>query len=320
MLERYIKNKRTRFILTRLLRCIPIIIFATLVVFSILHLAPGNPARIILGPKASEELVAHLEHKLGLDRPLPVQYITWLKDFILGDWGTSIRYDRPVLQLILDRLPVTLLLIGLSLALSTVLGISMGVMGALRQNSIFDYSSTVMALFWRSIPSFWLGILFLYIFSLKLGWFPAGGLRGPLSVVLPMLVLGLRLQAIIARLTRSSMLNVLNKNYIKTAKTKGLANRVVIVKHALRNALIPVVTIIAMRVPWLFGGAMITESVFAWPGMGRLILEGVLARDFPVVQGTVLLIAVAAVLANLMADIFYTYIDPRIELGPSKGV
>ncbi|MFP4588811.1 MAG: ABC transporter permease [Candidatus Acetothermia bacterium] len=320
MLEKFVESERKRFIIKRLIRAIPIILFATIIVFSILHFSPGNPARIMLGPKATEEVVQHLEREMGLDRPLPVQYITWVANFVRGDWGTSIRFDQPVRSLILSRLPVTLIIMSLSLTLSTILGITMGVLGALKQNSIFDYSSTVAALFWRSIPSFWLGILFLYFFSLRLGWFPVGGWEGLITAVLPVLVLGLRLQAIIARLTRSSMLNVLNKEYIKTAKTKGLKNRTVIIKHALRNALIPVTTIVAMRLPWLFGGAMVTEQVFNLPGMGRLIVSGVMARDYPVVQGAVLLIAMMVVVANLAADIIYTFVDPRIKLGSSKGV
>lgn len=320
MLDRFVESKRKRFIINRLLKAIPIVLFATIIVFSILHFAPGNPARIMLGPKATEEAVRQLEKEMGLDRPLPIQYITWIGNFIRGDWGTSIRYDKPVLPLILGRLPVTMIIMSLSLFFSTVLGILMGIMGALKRNSIFDYSSTVAALFWRSIPSFWLGIVFLYLFSLKLGWFPSGGWEGLLTAVLPVLVLGLRLQAIIARLTRSSMLNVLNKEYINTAKTKGLKNWTVIIKHALRNALIPVTTIVALRIPWLFGGAMITEQVFALPGMGRLIVSGVMARDFPVVQSAVLLISLTAIVANLLADIIYTFVDPRIELGSTKGV
>lgn len=318
MLERYIESPRKRFIIKRILKSIPVILLATMVVFSILHLAPGNPAAIILGPQATPEAIAAMEKELGLNRPIYVQYVDWIAGILQGDWGTSIRWGTPVLTLIKRRVPPTLLLMTSSMILSIVLGVSLGVLGALKRNSIFDYASTVMALFWRSFPSFWLGILFLYLFGLKLGWFPIGGYQGLISLVLPMLVLGLRLQAIIARLTRSSMLDVMNKDYIKTAKAKGLGNRAVIVKHGLRNALIPVITIVALRIPWLFSGAMVTETVFSWPGMGRLIVSGVNMRDFPVVQGCVLLMSVSVIVGNLVADILYTFVDPRIDLAKKE--
>ena len=318
MLENYIESPRIRYIIKRVLKSIPVVLLATMVVFSILHFAPGNPAKIILGPKATPGAIAQMEQELGLNQPIYIQYIDWISGIVQGDWGTSIRWDMPVLDLIIDRLPATLILMTSSMALSVVMGVSLGVLGALKRNSIFDYASTVMALFWRSFPSFWLGILFLYLFGLRLGWFPLGRFEGPMYLVLPMLVLGLRLQAIIARLTRSSMLDVMNKDYIKSARAKGLGERTVIIKHALRNALIPVITIIALRIPWLFSGAMVTEQVFSWPGMGRLIVSGVRMRDFPVVQGVVLLMSVSVIVGNLIADILYTFVDPRIDLAKKE--
>lgn len=318
MLERFIENKRRRFIVKRIIRVIPIVLAASVVIFLLLHITPGNPARIMLGPKASPAAIDQLEHEMGLNQPLPVQYATWMEGVVHGDLGHSIRYDVPVFDLILNRMPLTLKLMTISLVFSTTMGIAMGIIGALNRNTWIDYLATVQALFWRSIPSFWLGIILLLIFSMHLGLFPVGTTKGWFWWVLPMLVLGLRLQAIIARLTRSSMIDVLNKDYIKTAKAKGLARNFIIIKHALRNALIPVVTILALRIPWLFSGAMITEVVFSLPGMGRLIYRGVLSRDYPVVQGVVLIMCVTVIIANLIADIGYTYVDPRIEIEEVK--
>ncbi len=319
MLENYIEDERRRFIVKRILRTIPVVIIATIVIFSILHLTPGNPARIMLGPKASAKAVNQLEKEMGLHQPLPVQYFDWMSGVVQGDLGVSIRYPgTDVLDLIMTRLPLTLQIMGGALALSTLLGITMGVLGALHQNTWLDYFATIQALFWRSIPSFWLGIMLLLIFSMHLGLFPMGGTTGLVWWVLPVFVLGLRLQAIIARLTRSSMLDVLSEEYMKTAKAKGLSGRFIIIKHGLRNALIPVVTIIALRIPWLFSGAMVTEVVFALNGMGRLIYRGVLSRDYPVVQACVLIMSLSVIIANLIADIAYTYIDPRIEVEEVK--
>ncbi len=322
MLEKYIKSKRGRFIVKRVLRSIPVILLATIVVFSLMHISAEGPEKValrMLGPKATEQAINDFIQTHGLDEPVYQQYISWMTGIFKGDWGTSIRYNQPVTEILIDRVPLTLQLMGSALLFSIVLGVAMGVLGALRHNTIVDYIVTVQALFWRSIPSFWLGVMFLLIFALRLGWFPIGGYDGFEYLILPALVLGLRLQAIIARLTRSSMLNVLNKDYIKTAKTKGLSNNIVIIKHGLRNALIPVVTVIALRLPWLFSGAMITESVFSLPGMGRLIVEGVRMRDFPVIQGAVLLISLTAIIANLLADITYTYVDPRIDIEGKGG-
>jgi len=317
-IREYIESKRARFIVTRIVKSIPVFFLASIIIFLIMHLSPGDPAEIMLGAGATEEAIESIQQRLGLDQPLYRQYLNYMSGVFQGDWGVSIRYNQPVLELIRTRMPLTLLLMGSGLIISVIMGITMGVLGALNPNSIFDYSSTVMALFWRSIPSFWLGILFLYVFALEFGWFPIGGWQGPISLVLPMMVIGLRLQAIIARLTRSQMLDVLTKDYIKSAKTKGLKRKAVIIKHGLRNALIPVVTVIALRVPWLFGGAVITETVFAYPGMGSMLVRGVLSRDFPLVQGIVLVICISAIIANLIADVSYTYIDPRIDIDSQR--
>jgi len=318
MLEKYIKSKRKRYILKRIIRAIPVLFLATIVAFLMMRIGDANPAIRILGPTATEDAIHDFNVRHGLHRPLHQQYIHWFMGLFEGDLGTSIRYGSPVASLIWPRIPITFQLMGLSMLISIVIGVSMGILGALRHNTFMDYLATVQALFWRSIPSFWAGTIFLLIFAYYLNLFPTGGYGGIYYLILPATVLGLRLQAIIARLTRSSMLNVLNKEYIKTAQTKGLKKYTVIFKHGLRNALIPVVTVIAMRLPWLFGGAMVTEQIFNIPGMGRLLLTGVNARDFILVQSAILLITIIAVVANLGADILYTFIDPRIDLVSSE--
>lgn len=318
MLERYIESKRKRYIIKRILRAIPVIILATVVAFLFMR-GTQSPARNILGPRATEEMIKQFNQKHNLNLPLHEQYFRWFKGLLLeGDLGTSLRYGEPVGELVWARIPITIQLMGLSLLISIVMGISMGVIGALKHNTWIDYLVTVQSLFWRSIPSFWAGTMFLLVFAFYIGLFPIGGHPGGWGgiyyLILPATVLGLRLQAIIARLTRSSMLDVLNKEYMKSAKTKGLKKYAVIFKHGLRNALIPVVTIIAMRLPWLFGGAVVTERIFNLPGMGRLLFEGVTSKDFILVQSVVMLITIIAVIANLIADIAYTYVDPRIDL------
>ncbi len=322
MLEKYIESKRKRYIIKRIMRAIPVIILATLIAFLFMRVGDADPIGRKYGVKATEELITQERIKYGLNKPIHQQYFDWITGLFEGDLGLSIRYDEPVAKLISQRIPITVQLMGLSLLISIVIGISTGVIGALKHNTWVDYLATVQALFWRSIPSFWAGTIFLLVFAFYLGLFPIkghpGGWGGIYHLILPATVLGLRLQAIIARLTRSSMLDVLNKEYIKSAKTKGLKKYTVIIKHALRNALIPVVTIIAMRLPWLFGGAMVTEQIFNIPGMGRLLLMGVHSRDFILVQSVVMLITIIAVIANLLADIAYTYVDPRIDLGSTE--
>jgi len=277
-----------------------------------------DPARRHLGRFATPEMIAAFEARHGLDVPLHMQYLNWITGLFRGDLGISIRYGTPVIELLSARVGLTFQLMGLAVIISVVFGITSGLIGALKHNTWVDYMTTVQALIWQSTPSFVLAVLLMLVFSYHLNWFPIGGYEGIYWLILPAFAIGLRMQAIIARLTRSSMLSVMNKDYIKTAKTKGLSRRVVILKHGLRNALIPVMTVIAMRLPWIFGGAMITEQIFNIPGMGRLILEGALARDFILVQSTVMFITIIAVTGNLLADIAYTYVDPRIDLVESS--
>lgn len=303
-----------KFYLNRLGRTVLTLIGVSLIAFLILHLAPGDPARIMLGQFATEENIELFRARYRLDEPLPVQYGSWIAGVLRGDLGTSIRYNRPVGELILTRLRPTLLLTVSALVLAVILGFTLGILAAIKKNSWLDYLTTVQAMFWISIPAFWLGILFLYFFGLRLRWFPIGGMVGVVSLVLPVLALGLREEAWFARPMRAEMLEVLNQAYIRSARARGIRERVIITKHAMRNALIPLVTMIALRLPWIIGGSVVIEVVFSWGGMGSLLVNSVLARDYPVVQAILLLIAFAVVMANLIADMLYSVIDPRIRL------
>ncbi|MBT9132805.1 MAG: Dipeptide transport system permease protein DppB [Syntrophomonadaceae bacterium] len=300
-------------IVRRLISMVPIILGVTIVVFSIMHLAPGCPTTIMLGDHASPEAIVELRARLGLDDPISIQYLRWLSRVVRGDFGRSIHTRQPVLDMILQRLPATVELTLTAMILSLLIAIPVGIISSTKRYSIFDHAGMVGALFGVSMPVFWQGLMMILLFSFILGWTPISG-RGDIShLILPAITLGTSMAALVARLTRSSMLEVIRQDYITTARSKGLVERIVIIKHALRNALIPVVTIVALQLPVLFGGAVITETVFAWPGMGRLIVTSIFVRDFPVVQAAVLIIAVLVILANLLADILYIFIDPRIR-------
>ncbi len=301
------------FIIRRFFTMIPILIGVTLITFSIMHLSEGDPARIMLGLMASEEAIAHIRQVHGLDLPLHIQYFRWLGRIITGDFGRSIQSRRPVIEMIRDRLPATLELTVTAMIIALLVGITAGIISAVKQYSWLDYSSMTFALFGVSMPPFWLGLMMMLIFGVRLGWLPISG-RGDLNqLVMPAIVLSTAQMAIIARLVRSSMLEVIRQDYILTARSKGLAERIVIYKHALKNAMIPVVTMVALQLPFLFGGAVITETIFSWPGMGRMLVGSLFERDFPVIQGTVLIIAIIVMFANLLADIVYAIVDPRIR-------
>lgn len=304
--KKYWANKAVRTIVTA--------IGVTLIAFLILHLTPGDPARIMLGSYASQENLEAVRAKYNLDKPLHIQYLAWMSNLLKGDLGTSIRYNRSVNTLIKNRIGPTLILTLSGLIISVVLGVVMGILAALKKNSWLDYLTTVQAIFWISIPSFWLGILFLYIFGLKLRWVPIAGMVSFASVILPALSLGLRQEAWFARPMRAEMLEVLNQEYIRAAKAKGLKYYIVVTRHALRNALIPIITMLALRLPWIIGGSVVVEVVFSWGGLGTLLVNSVKARDYPVVQAILLLISIAVVLANLFADVIYSWVDPRIRM------
>jgi len=289
----------------------------------VLHLSPGDPVEIMLGSQATQEDRTRLRADLGLDQPLHVQYVRWLGHVARGDLGRSLWMKRPVLAEVLGRFQATLILTGTALGLSTVAGLALGVASATRPNSLLDRVSAMASLFGASMPSFWLGIVLMVVFALWLGWLPASGMYAPYGggglgdllshLLLPAVTLAAASVTIIARLTRATMLEALGQDYIRTARAKGVVERAVVLRHGLRNALIPIVTVIGVQAGYLLGGAVLTETVFAWPGVGTLMVQGILARDFPLVQGCVLVVALSFVLINLAVDLLYAWFDPRIR-------
>lgn len=302
-----------QYIIRRLLIMLPVILGISLIIFTIVRVIPGDPAYILAGPHATKEQMDQIRAQLGLDKHPVTQYLIFLKNLFQGDLGTSTRTGLPVIKEIMTRFPNTLLLALASIALATVFGVTIGIIAGVKQNSKFDYLSMLVALLGLSMPVFWLGLMLMLLFSIKLEWFPAVGADSLKHLVLPAITLGANSTAIIARMTRSSMLEVIRLDYIRTARAKGLAEKVVILRHALKNALIPVVTVIGLQTGTLLGGAVLTEIVFAWPGIGRLLVEAILSRDYPVVQGVVLLVATMFIFVNLIVDIIYSYLDPRIR-------
>ncbi|KIX13669.1 nickel ABC transporter permease [Dethiosulfatarculus sandiegensis] len=303
-----------RLISRRLLYLIPIIIGVTFISFGIMRMTPGDPAQILAGEDASLEDIESIRKQFGLDKPFLLQYAIYLGNLVQGDMGVSIRTQRTVLSEIMARYPATLELAGLAVLVATVLGLVTGIIAAKNQNSFFDYGSMVVSLFGISMPSFWLGLMLMLIFAVILGWFPAVGRGGFSHLVLPAISLGANSAAIIARMTRSSMLEVIRQDYIRTARAKGLAERVVLYKHAVRNALIPVVTVVGIQFGYMLSGAILTETVFAWPGVGRMIVQAIYTRDYPLVQGAILFVAINFTLVNLFVDLLYGYINPRLRV------
>ena len=298
----------------RLLTSIPVILGVSVLVFSMLHFLPGDPVVIMLGEAAgSPERIAELRAQLGLNDPLPVQYARFLGNALRGDFGRSIRTNRPVFDEIREQAPNTIQLTVTGLGLAIVLGVTLGVLAGRFQNTGIDNFSMLLALVGVSMPSFWLGLLLIFFFALRLGWLPATGQGGLERLILPAFTLGIQAMAIIARLTRSNMIEVLNQEYVTTARAKGLSEHAMVVRHALRNALIPVLTVVGLQFGALLGGAVIIETVFARQGMGRLAVEAILAKDFPIVQGVVLVASVIYVLINLLVDVSYGLLDPRIR-------
>jgi len=305
-----------RYVLTRLASMVLVLFGATVIVFSILHLTPGDPVKLILGSsRVSPERVEELRAELGLDQPLHIQYFLWLSGALRGDFGNSIAQKTPVLELILERLPNTLKLSILSWLLAVLVGIPIGVFSAVKQYSAADHILMGLALFWFSVPGFWLGLMFMLFFGLRLGWLPISGYSGIKSLILPVMTLGLPAVGMLARLVRSELLEVLREDYIITARAKGLRETFVMYKHALRNAVAPVVVYLFLRIPWLIGGSVVIETVFAWPGIGRLMYKAILTKDFPIVQGVIFIIAIMTVLSNLLGDIVSGFLDPRIRYG-----
>ncbi|HAZ27474.1 TPA: peptide ABC transporter permease [Candidatus Acetothermia bacterium] len=297
----------------RLLLAIPTLLGVTILVFSMVRMLPGDPAVAMAGVHATREYVERVRLELGLDQPLHVQYGRFMAGMFRGDLGASLRTGLPVGQEVWSRLIPTLELTLVSLFLATVLGVAVGVVSATKPYSIFDYTSMFVSLVGLSAPVFWLGLMLMLLFSLRLGWLPAAGRAGFANLILPSVTLAASSVALVARFTRSTMLEVMRQEYVNTARAKGLGQHVVVLHHALRNALIPIVTIIGLRFGALLSGAVLTETVFAWPGVGRLMVDSIGARDYPVVQGTVLVVAVAFVFINLLVDLLYGLINPRIQ-------
>ncbi len=287
----------------------------TIIVFLMLHLLPGDPARVIAGLLATEEDVAHLRTQLGLNQPMIVQYGNFLGNLLHGNLGISARTSQPVLDEVLARLPATLQLALLSTAIASCFGIIGGVIAATHHNSIIDYLTSALTLFGSSMPAYWLGLMLIILFAVNLQILPAAGNEGPASFILPSLTLAAFSIALITRMTRSSMLEVLHQDYVRTARAKGIQERGVLFHHALKNALIPVITVIGLQFGTLLGGAVLTESVFGWPGVGQLLLNSISARDYPTVQGVVLVFSAMFILLNLVVDMLYAYLDPRIRYG-----
>ena len=301
------------FLFRRLLQSLVVLFGVSFVVFAILHLT-GDPALVLLPPDASSEDVRRFREVMGFNDPFFVQYGRFLKGALQGDFGQSVRHGEPAFGLVLERMPATFELAGAALALALCLAIPAGIVSAVRRNTALDYLATVVALFGQSLPTFWLGIMLILLFSVQFHLLPSSG-RGTLEhLILPAVTLGLFTTARITRLTRSGMLEVLNQDYIRTARAKGVSDPPVVWKHALKNAAIPIVTIVGIELGTLLGGSVITETIFAWPGVGRLSVQAIANRDYPVVQAAVFLLALTFVLVNLLVDVVYTYLDPRIRL------
>ena len=310
-----------RYLLRRLAALVPTLILVSMLVFGLQQLLPGDPATILAGEDQDPNVVAYLRQKLHLDQPLPVRYLYWAGGVLRGDLGESLRVQKPVTELVLEKLPVTVQLASMAMLIAIVIGVTAGVVSAVKKDTAWDYAANVFALWGLSTPNFWLGILLILLFAVRLGWLPASGyvspfedLKGNLAaMIMPAFVLGNAFAAVLMRHTRSAMLQVLSADYVRTARAKGLSERVVILKHALRNALVPVITLGALGFGELLGGTVLTESVFTIPGFGKLVVDAVFNRDYQVVQGVVLVTASAYILLNLLADLAYFFVNPRMR-------
>ena len=310
-----------KFLAGRLASILPTLFFVTILIFGLQQLLPGDPAMVLAGEDQDPNVVAYLRHKMRLDRPLPVQYFYWLGGVVQGDLGESLRIQKPVTELILEKLPVTVQLAVMAMLIALAIGVTAGIVAAVKKDSAWDYAANVVALWGLSTPNFWLGIMFILFFSVQLGWLPASGYVSPFedlkanlaAMIMPAFVLGNAIAAVLMRHTRSAMLQVLNSDYVRTARAKGLHEGTVILKHALRNALIPIITLGALEFGTLLSGAVLTEQVFSIPGFGKLIVDAVFNRDYAVVQGVVLCTATAYITLNLLADIAYFLVNPRMR-------
>ena len=331
----------TRYIVRRMLIAVPVLLSITLIVFVMLHSAGGDPAVVMLGARASDESLAALRSELGLDEPLPVQYVDFVRDAVQGNLGTSYRSKQPVAHEVFSRFPATVELAVGAMLIATIIGLIAGTIAATRKNSFFDYSSTAMSLIGVSVPTFWLGIILIIIFGVELKWLPISGRVDPRigadpnahflilnsfvhgdwavfwdalkHLILPAFTLAAWPAAIIARMTRASLLEAMGQDYIRTARAKGLKERTVVVRHVFRNAMLPIITVAGLEFGGLLAGAVVTEQVFSWPGIGKLTVDAITNRDYQIVQGVVILVGVIFILMNLVVDIVYVWLDPRIR-------
>ncbi|MDK3019111.1 ABC transporter permease [Pseudodonghicola flavimaris] len=314
-----------RFLLHRTLQGIVLILIVSMIGFAVINLAPGGPlSQYALTPGISQADLERIAHQMGLDRPLPIQYLDWLSKLIVGDWGSSYRDQSPVLSVIWRHMWATLLLMGCATVISVVLGTLIGVLGALRRYSLFDYVATVGAMIALSIPTFWFGLIAIFFFSLELGWLPAGNMYTvgdqslgdyAIHLIMPSAVLALVNVAIWSRYMRASTLDVMDQDYVRTARAKGLPRWRIISAHIVRNALIPMITLAGLQLPTIIGGALVTETVFTWPGLGRLFIDSLGYNDYPVIMGLLMFSAILTVVGNFLADVGVALADPRIRLG-----
>ncbi|HEV3345628.1 MAG TPA: ABC transporter permease [Methylomirabilota bacterium] len=302
-----------RLCLTRCLAGVPALLLVTVLVFTVVRLIPGDPARILAGDFATDQAVAELRQRWRLDRPLPVQYAAYVAGLARGDLGRSTATSLPVAGELGERFLRTLLLAGAAILVATLVGVTLGILSATHRASLLDFAATTLALAGVSTPIFWSGLILILLFSVELPWLPAGGTGSFAHLILPAVSLGLFGAGVIARQTRSSMLETLGEDFVRTARAKGLAERIVVYKHALKNALIPVVTVLADQFGRMLGGAILTETVFSWPGMGRYLIEAIAMRDYPVIQGIILVFATSFLVVNLLLDISYALLDPRVQ-------
>ena len=314
-----------QYIIKRILQAIPLLIGVSIIGFSMMHLAPGGPLAVYtLNPTITAQDIERIKQIFGLDQPLHIQYLKWAYGIFTGNWGYTFFGGRPVLDVILERFPATLLLMGSGMSLAIILGMLIGILGAVRRYSIFDYLATSGAMVALSFPTFWFGLMTIFVFSLKLGWLPSGGmftLGGEEDImdllrhlILPTVVLALVLVAQWSRYSRSSFLEVIHQDYIRTAKSKGLSAGRILFRHAFPNAVAPLIALAGIQLPWLFSGALVTETIFGWPGMGRLFVDALTMKEYPVLMGMVMITAIFVIIGNLLADVINALIDPRIRL------
>jgi peptide/nickel transport system permease protein len=314
-----------QFVVKRLLQAIPLLIGVSIIGFAMMHLAPGGPLAVYtLNPTITAQDIERIKHVFGLDQPIYIQYLKWAAGMFTGNWGNTFFGGRPVLDVILERMPATFLLMGSGMSLAIIIGMLIGILGAVKRYSVFDYLATTGAMVALSFPTFWFGLMTIFIFALKLGWLPSGGmytLGGEENIldllrhlILPTVVLALVLVAQWSRYTRSSFLEVIHQDYIRTARSKGLSGGRVLFRHAFPNAVAPLIALVGIQLPWLFSGALVTETIFGWPGMGRLFVDSLTMKEYPVLMGMVMITAIAVIIGNLLADVINAMIDPRIRL------